>query len=324
MANIALLNRCNLRCPYCFADGYLNDDSTDISIKAFTEILDFCAPDGEIGIIGGEPLLHKDFDTLMDIAANDFRLGKITVFTNGIFIDKHINALLNRKTTVLINVNSTKDIGKSNFEKIDKNIGVLLDAGHRGVSLGINVYENGQDFSDFIYLIKKYGFKKIRLSVVIPKDKTIGGIKYFSKMKPTLFSLYKELLRLDVMPYYDCNAIPECVYTKDELEILNALPFTSQFEREIFTGARSVCSPVIDIYPDKTSTRCFGCFNMARANIEDFDSIADLRNYFFKEIDTRLVHRYHSEKCKDCYKHKVFGCFGGCLCYAEGKEASDK
>ena len=22
MANIALLNRCNLRCPYCFADGY--------------------------------------------------------------------------------------------------------------------------------------------------------------------------------------------------------------------------------------------------------------------------------------------------------------
>ena len=82
MANIALLNRCNLRCPYCFADNYIADEKSDIDLDTFKELLDFSAPDGEVGIIGGEPLLHKDFDTIMDIVANDYRFSKITVFTN--------------------------------------------------------------------------------------------------------------------------------------------------------------------------------------------------------------------------------------------------
>ena len=84
---------------------------------------------------------------------------------------------------------------------------------------------------------------------------------------------------------------------------------------DIFMGKRSVCSPVIDLYPDKTAARCFGCYGMGRVPVSDFLSLGDLRNYFFKEIDARLVHSYPSEGCKSCYKNKVFGCFGGCLCY---------
>jgi hypothetical protein len=56
---------------------------------------------------------------------------------------------------------------------------------------------------------------------------------------------------------------------------------------------------------------------MARVDISEFDNIMDLKNYFFKEIDARLVHSYSREECKNCYKHKTFGCFGGCLCYKE-------
>ena len=84
---------------------------------------------------------------------------------------------------------------------------------------------------------------------------------------------------------------------------------------DIFMGKRSVCSPVIDLYPDKTAARCFGCYGMGRVPVQDFLSLSDLRNYFFKQIDARLVHSYPNEGCKSCYKNKVFGCFGGCLCY---------
>ena len=117
MANIALLNRCNLRCPYCFADNYIADEKNDITKDAFLRLLDFCAPEGEVGIIGGEPLLHKDFDEFLAILKQDYRFSKITVFTNGIFLDKHIKSLDDKRITVLVNVNSKKDIFENAFSK---------------------------------------------------------------------------------------------------------------------------------------------------------------------------------------------------------------
>lgn len=318
MANISLLNRCNLKCPYCFAHSYIADERDDIDIATFSELLDFVAPDGEVGIIGGEPLMHKDFDGIMELLRGDFRFSRVTVFTNGIYIDKHLSALNNPIVTLLINVNSRTDIGSGAFEQLERNIGVLKEGAFScKVSLGINVYKENQDFSDLLYLLEKYSFKSVRVSVVIPKDKSMGGLAYFNNMKPTLLSLYKELIRLGVCPCYDCNAIPECVYEESEREILEKLPFANNFERDIFLGRRSVCSPVIDIYPDKTATRCFGCYHMARVKIEEFESLADLRNYFFKAIDAKLVHNLPGKMCADCYKNKVFGCFGGCLCYLE-------
>jgi len=316
VANIALLNRCNLRCPYCFANNYTADERQDIDIAKFGELLDFCAPEREVGIIGGEPLLHPNFDTLAEILAYDMRFMRVTVFTNGIFINKHLDALLNRKFHLLINVNSKADTSSAAFESVDNNIDMLITAGMKeNITLGINVYQKNQDFSDFLYLVKKYGFKKIRVSVVIPHDKSQGGISYFKSMKKTLFSLYESLKELDCCPCYDCNAIPECVYSAREKAFLRTLPFANEYERAIFMGERSVCSPVIDLYPDGTATRCFGCYDMDRVNISEFKSINDLKNYFFMKIDSRLVHKLSRQECEKCYKYKTFACFGGCLCY---------
>ena len=84
------------------------------------------------------------------------------------------------KFIILVNVNSSLDIGDSAFSRVDNNIGLLIERGmKRNITLGINVYKENQDFSDFLSLVKKYGFTKIRLSVVIPHDKSEGGIDYF-------------------------------------------------------------------------------------------------------------------------------------------------
>ena len=93
MTNIALLNRCNLKCPYCFASSYTGDEREDIKVPNFEELLDFCAPDKEVGIIGGEPLMHKSFDLFLDILKWDMRFNRVTIFTNGLLIDKHLEAL---------------------------------------------------------------------------------------------------------------------------------------------------------------------------------------------------------------------------------------
>ena len=316
MANIALLNRCNLRCKYCFADNYTESEREDIDISTFMRLLDFSSTDREVGIIGGEPLLHKSIDTFLELLRDDMRFMRGTIFTNGIYIDKHLEALSHPKFIILINVNSSRDIGENAFSRVDENIGLLISRGmKRNVTLGINVYEQNQDFTDFLYLVKKYSFTKIRVSVVIPHEKSEGGINYFYKMKPTLFNLYRELRELGVSPCYDCNAIPECVYTDEEKAFLATLPFENDYERAIFMGERSVCSPVIDLYPDLTARRCFGCYDNLKVKITDFKSINDLKNHFFMEIDARLVHNYSRPECSDCYKYKTFACFGGCLCY---------
>ena len=80
-------------------------------------------------------------------------------------------------------------------------------------------------------------------------------------------------------------------------------------------GNNAVCSPIIDIYPDGTATRCFGCYDDLRVSIFDFKCLNDLRNHFFMEIDARRVHKKSRALCENCYDYKTFKCYGGCLCY---------
>lgn len=315
MANIALLNRCNLKCPYCFAQSYTGTQSEDITKQGFLKLLDFCAGDTKIGLIGGEPFLHKDINEFLEILKYDYRFSLVTVFTNGVFIDKSLPILSSPKFKLLINLNSSEDIGKGAFSRVKENIKSALSYMSRGqIDLGINVYKENQNFDDFLDIVSELGFKRIRVSVVIPQDRSEGGISYFKRMKPTLLGLYRRLFDLGVCPCYDCNAIPECVFDDGEKAFLSTLPFANEFERQIFLGKRSVCSPVIDLYPDMTATRCFG-MDKLRVPIRDFANLNDLSSFFFKEIDCRVVNNPSCGECKDCYKFKTFSCYGGCLCY---------
>lgn len=318
MANIALLNRCNLRCPYCFADSYTAEEKEDITLDRFRHLLNLCAEDGQVGIIGGEPFLHKDIGTMLEMLRYDGRFGAVMIFTNGIYADRAANHLGDYKFRLLLNINSRRDMGEASFERMRENLRALLPLmGIHRITPGINVYREDQDFSDFLSLVREFGFRRIRVSLVIPHDRREGGIPYFKRMNPTLLSLYRSLRDMGVCPCYDCNAVPACVYTEEERAFLATLPYESEQERQIFMGERSVCSPVIDLYPDGSATRCFGMYDACRVKAEDFESLTDLRNHFFKEVDCRLVNNPSCEDCESCYKYKVFGCFGGCLCYKE-------
>jgi sulfatase maturation enzyme AslB (radical SAM superfamily) len=316
MANIVLLGRCNLKCPYCFAEDFTSSQSADFDMSSLDEVLNFIAPDGEVGLIGGEPLIYKSIDTVLDILKDDMRFRRVTLFTNGVFIDKHIDSLLFPKLSILINLNSSEDIGKANFDRIDSNIELLCKRGMaQNVTLGINIYKENQSFDEFVSIANKYGFKRVRFSVSIPQDKSCGAIPYFEKMKPTLLRFYEIMKENGIAPCPDCNIIPECVYTPEELAFIDTVPCFSQREEALLLGKASVCSPIIDIYPDLCAARCFGCYDDIKVSIKGFKSISDLRNYFFMWIDSVRVHKPVRETCKDCYKFNTFACYGACICY---------
>jgi hypothetical protein len=202
------------------------------------------------------------------------------------------------------------------YKKMSNGIELLISRGMiNQITLGINIYRESQDFESFLALIQKYGFSRVRICVTIPNGGTESSSSYFLRMKGTLLSFYEKLLALGVAPCYDCNVIPACYYTDEEKSFLKRLPYFSERERALLLGETPVCSPIVDIYPDKTATRCFGCSNEIRVKINDFKSIHDLKNYFFMWVDSKKVHTPSREECKSCYKFNTFACFGGCLCY---------
>lgn len=68
MANIFLTRKCNLKCPYCFADEFVNQKNQDVTLENFKKILNFIKVDktSKVGLIGGEPTLHPKFNEILD------------------------------------------------------------------------------------------------------------------------------------------------------------------------------------------------------------------------------------------------------------------
>ena len=93
MAHITLTYRCNLRCPYCFANEFVNKESTDITWDGFKSAVDFITTCGKarIGLIGGEPLVHPLFDEFVDFLINRDDVSLISIFTNGVLMQKHLD-----------------------------------------------------------------------------------------------------------------------------------------------------------------------------------------------------------------------------------------
>lgn len=313
---------CNLRCPYCFADEYVNKQPKEISMEDFEKALNFALSSGNderIGIIGGEPTLHSHFKELMIRLIDDKRVSAVTVFTNGTNIEGFSDELCHPKVALLINCNTPQNMGNKIYEKMKSNIDFLINNKHMKdrITLGINMYKPDFDYSYIIELLHKYHFSTVRTSISVPNETKYikNPINYFEIMKPRVLEFYEELSAINVAPFFDCNSMPGCVWTQEERdEALAEFPGANKITN-IFNTTVS-CHPVIDILPDLSIIRCFGLSEYTRRHISDFENINDARNYYIQNFDCFGNNVCHSEKCRNCYEHSVGKCNGGCLCFS--------
>lgn len=326
MANIMLTDVCNLNCPYCFANEFVNKDSTEISIDSYKKAIDFIVGDGSedcIGLIGGEPTVHSKFEELLRIAIRDERIKFIVVYTNGILIDKYVDLLTNRKVRLLINCNPPENIGETKFKRLKNNLDIFINRHcFDDITLGINMYKPDFEYNYIIDLLKEFGQKKVRVSITVPNfdsDRNTDAHSYFIKMKPQVFSFFDELLTENIIPYFDCNKLPSCLINDLEIE-----HFRQYYKKEYIRdniGKYNIssfivkCSPVIDIRQDLTAVRCFGLSQVTKENISDFSSITALRNHYLRTIDAYAYNSTYSSKCISCSKRRDLECNGGCLAF---------
>ena len=133
---ISLLEKCNLRCAYCMpADGIvLSPKASLMTAEEIFSIAQTFVENGvdKIRLTGGEPLLRKDFPEIISKLASLEVLLSIT--TNGILIDRHIDVLkqfkikkINLSLDTLVPSKFHMITLRNQFEKVIDNLHLLLN-----------------------------------------------------------------------------------------------------------------------------------------------------------------------------------------------------
>lgn len=133
---ISLLEKCNLRCAYCMpADGIaLSPKASLMTADEIFSIAQTFAKNGvdKIRLTGGEPLLRKDFPEIISkLSQLDVSL---SITTNGILIDRHIDVLkqfkikkINLSLDTLISSKFHTITLRNQFEKVIDNLHLFLN-----------------------------------------------------------------------------------------------------------------------------------------------------------------------------------------------------
>lgn len=326
MPNIMLTYRCNLNCTYCFANEFVNKNCADISLDNFHKAVQFLTTSGNrtIGLIGGEPTLHPDFKYILEKIIQDDRISNCILYTNGILLHQFVPQLTYRKFKILVNCNSPIIIGENAYSQIISSLDTLIKEYYmkNRITLGINLYSDDIDYSFIIELLQRYEMHNLRISLTVPNisaDREQNPLDYFNKRKNFLMNFFCNLETIKVLPHYDCNVPPPCIWSDSELKYFKDVLEKNGINQSNLIGAQSQCSPVIDVLPNLQAVRCFGMSDFSKVSINDFDNISDLRNYFMNLIDANCYHTYASNKCMDCYYRKVGKCSQGCLSFQQFK-----
>ena len=332
MPNIVLTYKCNLKCPYCFANEFVNKEDKFITLDNFQKALEFIKRNNtmHLGLIGGEPLLHPEFSKILKIIKNDNKIKKCIIYTNGLLIKNYIDIIKNDKFCLLINCNSPEDIGEKNYNTILENINICIKNKKNYIEKvvpGINIYKKNYDYSFIINILKKYKFKQLRISITVPNSKDCKketSLKSFNDNKKMVLDLIKEAEKINVLPFFDCNNLPVCLLTEEEIKYFEQLK--NKYKNDINKNkvifnllSKSMCKPVIDILPDLNVIRCFGTSNISKADIKKFDNIRNIEKYYTNKLDALGINIPTYNECNKCSEFHESKCLSGCLSYKTEK-----
>lgn len=315
MANIAIINFCNLKCPYCFADDMIHEKSTSISLDDYRKILDFIArtPKNHIGIIGGEPTLHPQFEDILK--ETNYYCKEVntdaTLFTNGIELEKYM-PLIGERIGLLININSPKYVPDDLYKKMMDTLDHMdsLSWFIQRANIGCNIHPGCDDYSFIWEIVDRYKIQHLRTSVVSPaacyekyrKDKE----NYYIMMKPKFLQFAEDAKKHHCMLNMDCGHIPTCYFSREEFQLL---------EEVCNNLHQAFCEPVVDITSNFKATACFGSYDPV--DIRDFNDLLELERYLQIKKSLPKINKLCTGRCTTCKKHELLQCQGGCLGFAD-------
>ena len=146
-----LTYRCNLQCPYCYVGCDRNKD--ELTTQEWFKVIEQIPFYSFVTLVGGEPLLRKDFIPIMEKISQKTS-GKFNVVSNGILINEEIIDAFIKTKMMLLSVsldgygqNHDKNRAKEGiFDKILNNLDNLNSRKKRPmIDIKTIVLENNLD-----------------------------------------------------------------------------------------------------------------------------------------------------------------------------------
>lgn len=314
MANITINNFCNLQCPYCFADN-IAGIAENMSLNEFSSILEFINHTESINILGGEPTLHPQFQSILNILYKYNVDAQIStwIFTNGTNLSPYLSWFAEHSDImhILLNCNSPAvqtEEHWSNFVQLMDDI-YTNEVLSPITMLGCNLYPDCTDYSYIWNFAQQYNLATIRVSVASPggqlrswRDKKW---EYFDTMKPIFMQFVNDAIENGVHLLFDCSQLPKCIFTAEELEAILMCGWLMDIE---------YCNPPVDILMNGKAIPCLG--NYVPIDYTNFGSYAELRHYFTLVINQNAANNNGQGACANCIKREHLTCQGGCLAFA--------
>lgn len=272
-----LTYRCNLQCPYCYVGN--SRDKEELTTNDWFNVIEQIPWYSFVTIVGGEPLIRKDFiDILMRTAQKTF--GKVNVVSNGILINDEIIDAFIKSKMLLLSV-SLDGYGKNHdnnrakdgiFDKIMNNF-EKMNARKKRPMIDIKTIVLENNLNDLVELYKmctKMRFNFLSISFLrnnnlkqnsvlfdsfAPEFNENYPIKKYFDMEH-FKEVYKELVSLGKKSKVRLRFSPKFEYAKNPLEKIEeffAIP-TDKPVAEIYKPCKypysnMMINPAGDVYP---------------------------------------------------------------------------
>lgn len=314
--------RCNRACNYCFAKEKLHsyqkrNAMTEISLENVEKVIAFLSKTHceAIQLAGGEPTIHPKFTEIMTLLLkNNLR---VNLLTNALWTPE-LNAFFAKISPVslgfLLNIDHPKRYSDTEQKRLEENLAFLSNRGN--ITLSFNLFEKKPDYNYIFDLVKKFGFKNLRLSFSMPvkfegKTNTYLPIEDYKQAAGYIMDFTHKAEELGASVGMD-NAVPICMFTPEELSEL-------MIKQVISPQRNFVCYPAIDIGPDLSVWRCFGTSKLFNKKLDEFTSLEEIFDYYQHMSRLYQFRFYPLKECENCEHAKKERCQGGCIGFAEAK-----
>lgn len=221
---------CNLQCPYCYVGE--ERQKNELTTKEWFNVIEQIPFYSFVTIVGGEPLLRKDFIPILEKTAKKI-FGKLNVVTNGVLINDEIIDAFIRTKMMLLSVSldgygETHDINRGQagvFDKVVSNLESLRSKSSRPmVDIKTIVLENNlEDLPKIYKLCNDMNFEF--LSIAFLRN---NNLKQNSILRETFGEEFYSQ-KYPVKPYFDIEHFKEVYKEIESMKGKTKIRFAPKF-----------------------------------------------------------------------------------------------
>lgn len=204
---VYVTERCNANCPSCVNANARG--ASEMPVDKFKQLCGYLSENGvqHLKIMGGEPTIHNDFETLIEIAQEHF--SAITVFTNGIN-ERIKNVELREDDVITYNFLFNKTLSEHNL--------FLENGGSRSFQVQVLKDCDEAALADRIVELAKIDEEKI--DVILSFDCKSNIFKDKDILVKKLSHIENVLIRNNISLQYD-HKTPSCFLFGENLHVNN-------------------------------------------------------------------------------------------------------